>query len=251
MGTPEPVPGPPAAAAARRQLLEVSSLTAGYASRPVVFDVDLHVGEGEVVVLLGPNGAGKTTTLKSIFGLIRPMRGEIVLDGRDVTRVPGWDKVKRKVSFIPSERFVFGELDVAENLDLGAISDGKSEARAPRIERVQTLFPILRERLGQKARTMSGGEQRMLSLGISLMSSPRLLMLDEPSLGLAPAVVQRIMETIKELVESDGLSVLMVEQNVGQALRIADRVYVMRSGRIIHEESAAEMQARDQWWDLF
>jgi branched-chain amino acid transport system ATP-binding protein len=250
LATPEIAPAELMNGDGREPLLEVSSLRAGYASRPVVFDVDLHVGKGEVVVILGPNGAGKTTTLKAIFGLIRPLGGKVVFDGDDVTRVRAWSKVKRNVSFIPSERFVFGELDVAENLDLGAHAGG-SGARTERLERVQKLFPVLGERLKQKARTMSGGEQRMLSLGISLMSAPRLLMLDEPSLGLAPAVVQSLMETTKELVERDGLSVLMVEQNVGQALRIADRVYVMRSGRIIHEESAAKMQARDQWWDLF
>jgi branched-chain amino acid transport system ATP-binding protein len=239
------------ATATAQTLLRAESLRAGYGSRPVVFDVDLEVGDGEVVVLLGPNGAGKTTTLKAIFGLLRPFGGTVTFDSEDVTRLPGWKKVRRRIAFIPSERFVFGALAVSENLDLGALSERSHEARAQRRDDVQKLFPILRERLGQRAGTMSGGEQRMLSLAMSLMSSPRLLLLDEPSLGLAPAVVQRIMETIKQLVDTTGISVLMIEQNVGQALRVADRVYVMRSGRIIHQESAAQMQARDQWWDLF
>jgi branched-chain amino acid transport system ATP-binding protein len=247
----EAAAAPRPASPATAPLLQVAGLRAGYGTRPVVFDVELEVGEREVVVLLGPNGAGKTTTLKAISGLLRPFNGTVTFAGENVTRVPAWKKVKRRISFIPSERFVFGELDVGENLSLGAFTVSADAGREQQLDRVQALFPILAQRLDQRARTMSGGEQRMLSLGISLMSSPRLLLLDEPSLGLAPAVVQRIMETIRELVDTAGISVLMVEQNVGQALRIADRVYVMRSGRIIHEESATAMQARDQWWDLF
>jgi branched-chain amino acid transport system ATP-binding protein len=155
------------------------------------------------------------------------------------------------MAMIPSERFVFQDLTVLDNLLLGAANHPKSDRRVQRLELVQQLFPILVERSAQLAGTMSGGQQRMVSLGMALMADPKLLMLDEPSLGLAPAVVQQIFDTVRRLADEEGLAVLLLEQNVGQALRIVDRVSVMRSGRVILEESVEQMRARDSYWDLF
>jgi branched-chain amino acid transport system ATP-binding protein len=155
------------------------------------------------------------------------------------------------MSLIPSERFVFGDLSVLDNLRLGGLHEKSADVRQSRREQVYGMFPILRERSTQLAGTMSGGQQRMLSIGVAIMSGPRMLMLDEPSLGLAPSLVREIFDSIRSLATEEGLSVLLLEQNVGQALRITDRVYVMRSGRVILEETAEEMKAREQYWDLF
>jgi branched-chain amino acid transport system ATP-binding protein len=236
---------------AARPLLDVRGLQAGYGRKRVVFDVDLSLNRGEIVTVLGHNGAGKTTTLKTIFGMLPPFGGEIWYDGEDISRSSCRRNVKRGMSLIPSERIVFGDLSVIDNLRLGAMHERAGDERERRRERVHEIFPILQERTQQMARTMSGGQQRMLSLGLALMSSPRLLMLDEPSLGLAPALVIDIFDRIRKLADEEGLSVLLLEQNVGQALRIADRAYVMRSGRVILEESAAEMRTRENFWDLF
>jgi branched-chain amino acid transport system ATP-binding protein len=155
------------------------------------------------------------------------------------------------MALIPSERFVFADLPVLDNLLLGGANIADSSRRDERLELVYRLFPILRERSQQLAGTMSGGQQRMVSLGLALMSGPKLLMLDEPSLGLAPSVVQQIFDTVRHLADQEGLSVLLLEQNVAQALRIVDRVYVMRSGRVILEETVEQMRQRDSYWDLF
>jgi branched-chain amino acid transport system ATP-binding protein len=232
-------------------LLEVRGLHAGYGRKHVVFDVDLHVRQGEVVGVLGHNGSGKSTTIRTILGLLPVLGGAIRFNGHDVTKASSRATVKAGMAMIPSERFVFGDLTVIDNLLLGGANDPDSDRRARRLELVQQLFPILVDRREQVAGTLSGGQQRMVSLGMALMASPRLLMLDEPSLGLAPAVVQQIFDTVRRLADDDGLAVLLLEQNVGQALRIIDRTYVMRSGRIILEETVEEMRARDTYWDLF
>jgi branched-chain amino acid transport system ATP-binding protein len=239
------------AAATERDLLLLSGVQAGYGRKHVVFDVDLHVGRGEIVTIVGHNGAGKTTTLKTVFGMLRPLGGNIVYDGDDVARSSCRRNVLRGMSYIPAERFVFGDLNVIDNLRLGGMHHRDSKSRDERLALVYEMFPILRERSEQKARTMSGGQQRMLSLGLAMMSRPRLLLLDEPSLGLAPALVGEIFNGVRRLADEEGLSVLLLEQNVGQVLRIADRAYVMRSGRIILEETAAQMQQRPDYWDLF
>ena len=231
--------------------LATEALSAGYAKRAVVFDASLSVEEGEIVTLVGHNGAGKSTTLRAICGLNRPLGGKVFYRDHDVSHVSCAHKVGLGISFIPAERFTFGQLSVQDNLKLGALPVKDAAVRATTLARVFDMFPVLRDRSRQMAGTMSGGEQRMLSLGIALMSNPKLLLLDEPSLGLAPAVVQRIMDLLRELTTRDGLSVLLVEQNVAQALRIADRVYVMRAGHIILEETAARMRERDHLWDLF
>jgi len=216
-----------------------------------VFDVDIHVNEGEVVGILGHNGSGKSTTIKAVLGILPAQAGRITFQGRDVTKAGSRSNVKAGMALIPSERFVFSDLSVIDNLLLGGANEPDGDKRAKRLEMVYSLLPILKERAEQLAGTMSGGQQRMVSLGLALMSSPKLLMLDEPSLGLAPAVVEQIFSRVRQLADSEGLSVLLLEQNVGQALRIVDRVYVMRSGRVLLEETVEQMRARDSYWDLF
>ena len=235
----------------RPEALAVKGLCAGHARQQVVFDVDLHVGCGEIVALVGHNGAGKTTTLQTIFGILPPLGGSIAYFGADRTHAGPRANVQAGMSLIPSERFVFGDLTVRDNLLLGALHRVPADERRRRRQQVARLFPILAERESQIAGTLSGGQQRMVSLGLALMSGPRLLLLDEPSLGLAPAIVIEIFATIRRLADEHGLSVLLLEQNIGQALRVADRFYVMRNGRIILEESAAQMAARGDYWDLF
>lgn len=231
-------------------LLALAGLSCSYGRKHVVFDVDMTVGTGEIVSLFGHNGAGKTTIIKNVLGAYKPSGGSVRYAGEDITGSSARANVRRGMALIPSERFVFGDLTVYENLLLGAANLKDQSRQETLLAQVYELFPILQERSKQLAGTMSGGQQRMVSLGLALMTSPKLLLLDEPSLGLAPAVVQQIFTAVRTLAD-DGLSVLLLEQNVGQALRISDRAYVMRSGRIILQESAEKMRARDSYWDLF
>ncbi|MFQ5830723.1 MAG: ABC transporter ATP-binding protein [Candidatus Methylomirabilia bacterium] len=235
----------------RGGLLLVENLATGYLKKQVVFEVSLRVTPGEIVVLMGHNGAGKTTTLKAVFGLLPAWGGQVVFDGQPIGRTSTAARVRRGLSFIPQEHFVFANLTVAENLDLGAFSVNDRATKAARREKVFHLLPVLAERRRQFAGTLSGGEQRMVGLGMALMMQPRLLLLDEPSLGLAPLLVERGMETIAEIVRIEDLTVLLVEQNVRSALQIAQRVYIMRTGRVILEESGAAVAARSDLWELF
>jgi len=232
-------------------LLAVEGLATGYAKKQIVFGVDLRVEAGEIVALMGHNGAGKTTSLKAIAGLLPLWSGGITLDGEPIGQATSAARVRRGLSLVPQERFVFADLTVADNLELGAFSVSDPTIAAAQREKVLTLLPVLAERRRQLAGTLSGGEQRMLGLGMALMRRPRLLLLDEPSLGLAPLLVERIMETIRDIARHDNLTVLLVEQNVRHALAIAQRVYIMRTGRLIVEETGAAMAARGEWWDLF
>jgi branched-chain amino acid transport system ATP-binding protein len=213
--------------------------------------VDLSVSAGEIVAVLGHNGAGKTTTLNAIFGFIEPMAGIVSLQGSDVTTLPAVEHARRGMTFVPAERFVFQDLSVRENLLLAAMQESSAEQRVAHQMRADALFPVLAERRAQRAGTMSGGEQRMLSIGMALMAGPRLMLLDEPSLGLSPLFVETIMDAIRTVADELGVGVVMLEQNVAQALRIADRVYVMRSGETIAHETAAELRTREHLWDLF
>jgi branched-chain amino acid transport system ATP-binding protein len=232
-------------------MLVVEKLRTGYGRKQVVFDVDIHVNEGEVVGVLGHNGSGKSTTIKAVLGILPVQSGKVTFRGHDVSRAGSRANVKAGMAMIPSERFVFADLTVLDNLLLGGANERDGDKRAKRLEMVYGLLPILKERADQFAGTMSGGQQRMVSLGLALMSSPKLLMLDEPSLGLAPAVVEQIFDRVRLLADTEGLAVLLLEQNVGQALRVVDRVYVMRSGRVLLEETVEQMRARDSYWDLF
>jgi len=224
---------------------------AGYGRKTVVFDTTLHVMPGEIVGIFGHNGSGKSTTIRAVLGTNPAQRGTIRYFGDDVTRSSSRANVRAGMALIPSERFVFADLTVRENLLLGGANEKDADARSRRLDFVYELFPILQEREGQLAGTMSGGQQRMVSLGLALMTGPRLLMLDEPSLGLAPSIVQQIFAQVRRLADEEGLSVVLLEQNVAAALRIVDRVYVMRSGRVILEETVEEMRARESYWDLF
>lgn len=231
--------------------LAVDGLVASYGKVRVLHGISLTVGRSEIVTVLGHNGAGKTTMLKTVFGLVPRQSGRIVLNGRDATRDSHVAHVRQGMSFVPAEAPIFRDLTVLENLELGAYTVNDASVRRDRLTRVIDLFPLLGERRSQVAGTLSGGQQRMLSLGISLMAQPTLMLLDEPSLGIAPGLVQQIFERIKALSQSDGLSVLVVEQNVRAVLPIADRAYFMRGGHIILEESASAALARGKWWDLF
>jgi branched-chain amino acid transport system ATP-binding protein len=212
-------------------LLEVNGLHVSYGGINAVKGIDLTVGAGELVTLIGANGAGKTSTLRALSGLHRPAAGRIHYNGEDVTALPAFELVRRGLALVPEGRGVFGRLTVEENLAMGAYTRrDRVEVKSDR-ERVFALFPRLAERHRQAAGTLSGGEQQMLAIGRALMSRPKLLLLDEPSMGLAPLMVQRIFETIRQ-VAAEGVTLLLVEQNAKLALEVCDRGYVIESGMI-------------------
>ena len=230
--------------------LDVRSLSTGYGPKQVVFDASFTVNPGEIVTLMGHNGAGKSTILRAVHGLLPVQRGSVSYFGDDIsTRSPA-QNVADGMGLIPSEEFVYDALSVADNVRLGGIHLPKSE-RGPRQDFVHELFPIIGERGVQAAGTLSGGQKRMLSLAMLLMAKPRLMMLDEPSLGLAPSIVEDLFDRLRSLADEQGIAVLLVEQNVTQALRVADRAYAIRAGRIFLEESAETLRERDEFWDLF
>jgi branched-chain amino acid transport system ATP-binding protein len=212
-------------------MLRLDGVYAGYGRAPVLSDVSVEVGQGDLVCLIGANGAGKSTTLKTISGLVRPSAGRIVFDGREIQ---GWrpqDILRAGIAHCPEGRRVFPHLTVRENLEMGAYVRKDTGAVAADLERVLAHFPVLAERRRQAAGTLSGGEQQMLAIGRALMARPRLILFDEPSLGLAPTVVETTFRIIGEI-QKDGTTVFMVEQNAYMALRMATRAYVMETGRI-------------------
>ncbi len=213
-------------------LLEVEDLKTYYGAIQALKGVSLSVEEGEVVTLIGSNGAGKSTTLRSISGLTPARSGKIVIDGQDITRVPAHQIVSHGIALSPEGRHCFPRMTVRENLDLGAHRRKKGPEVDADLERIFELFPRLKEREKQKAGTMSGGEQQMLAIGRALMARPRLLMLDEPSMGIAPILVQRIYETIAEI-NRGGVTILLVEQNANYALDVSRRGYVLETGRVV------------------
>jgi branched-chain amino acid transport system ATP-binding protein len=223
-------------------LLAVRGLRARYGPIVAVREADLHVEEGEIVALLGANGAGKTTTLAAIAGLVRAREGEINVGGEDISRLSPEQIVRRGVSLTPEGRRLFATLTVAENLAVGAVSLGRRRKTDSEQEWLLDLFPVLARRLHSQAGTLSGGEQQQLAIARSLMSRPRLLLLDEPTLGLAPKLVELVFELIGRLRAERGLTVLLVEQNVHRALDLCDRAYVMRLGAISAEGTPEELR---------
>ena len=226
-------------------LLRTAGLRAGYGPVNVLHDLDLEVNEGEIVVILGANGAGKTTTMRAISGTIA-RQGTVELDGTDITKTSPDNIVRQGVAQVPQGRGTFPELSVEDNLRAGAITrrDGTSKINAD-MGRWYEQFPRLAERRGQRAGSLSGGEQQMLAIARALMSRPKLLLCDEPSLGLAPLITQELFAVIERLNKDEGLSVLLVEQNANLAMHMASRVYLLETGRIVAQGSAAELSADD------
>ncbi len=221
-------------------LLEVENLNVYYGVIQAIKNVSFTVGEGEVIALIGSNGAGKTTTLQTITGMLTPASGRIIFRGEDVTKVPGHKLVEMGISHVPEGRRVFSQLSVYENLKLGSFTrKNKSEIESS-IKRVYRSFPRLEERKNQLAGTLSGGEQQMLAMGRALMSVPIIMLMDEPSMGLSPILVQEIFHIIEEI-KRGGTTVLLVEQNANKALQIADRAYVLETGSIVKEGKASEL----------
>jgi branched-chain amino acid transport system ATP-binding protein len=221
--------------------LRISDLRVSYGGIAAVKGVSLEVARGEIVTLIGANGAGKTSTLKAIVGLVGAQSGDVTLFGESLRGIPTHKIAKRGVALVPEGRAIFGNLTVAENLELGAYLKRESAARAVRLERVLKLFPRLSERMAQEAGTLSGGEQQMLAIGRALMSDPKLLLLDEPSLGLAPKLVEQIFEAIVEIARG-GLTILLVEQNTRLALETAARAYVLVTGEIVLSGQCADLR---------
>jgi branched-chain amino acid transport system ATP-binding protein len=225
-------------------LLEVSGIRTFYGAIEALKGVSLTVGEGEVVTLIGSNGAGKSTTLRSVSGLSPAASGTVTFDGEDITRVSAHEIVTRGIALSPEGRRCFPRMTVRENLDLGAYRR-RGTVIADDMDRVFTLFPRLKEREKQKAGTMSGGEQQMLAIGRALMASPRLLLLDEPSLGIAPILVDQIYETITRIAGS-GMAILLVEQNANRALETASRGYVLETGRVVLASDSTSLRANPE-----
>ncbi len=221
-------------------MLEIENLEAAYGDARALSGVTLSVGPGEIVALLGPNGAGKSTLLKSIAGLLRPRAGTIRWEGEDLSRVGAHLIVERGLAMVPEGRRLFGSMTVEENLELGAFAARARNTRRASLERVYALFPDLRERRRQAVRALSGGQQQMVAVGRALMTNPRLLMLDEPSLGIAPRLVRAILEALVEI-NRGGVAVFLVEQNVQAALTLAHRAYVLEGGRIVGEGTGAAL----------
>jgi branched-chain amino acid transport system ATP-binding protein len=239
--TVEPMPVSSAGAVpAAEPLLKLDDVYTNYGQIRALQGVTIEVDKGEIVTLIGANGAGKTTTLKTICGLLHPREGTVWFDGKDASRTAAHDLVKAGIGHAPEGRRIFSRLTVLENLQMGGFTRKPAEINED-VDRVMTLFPRLRERTYQQGGTLSGGEQQMLAIGRAMMSRPRLLLLDEPSLGLAPIIIQTVFETIKEI-NAAGTTILLVEQNALQALNIADRGYVLQTGSVVLSGPAGKLR---------
>ena len=225
-------------------ILELEGINTYYGQIHILQDENIVVHEGELVCLLGGNASGKSTTLKTILGLVRPRTGTVKLAGEDVTNMPTAHRIQRGLAIVPENRRLFGPMTVLENLEMGAYLRPKADLKAE-FDRVYELFPLLYDRRGQLAGTMSGGEQQMVAMGRALMSQPKLLLMDEPSMGLAPVLVERSFEIIKQ-VNDAGVGMLIVEQNANVSLSIADRGYVLSTGRVVLEGKAADLLQNEE-----
>ena len=221
-------------------MFELREINVGYGDVHVVYDVGMQIHEGEVISLVGSNGAGKTTIMRTISGLLRPLSGEIVFEGRRVDRFRPAQIVELGISQVPEGRKLFGSLPVELNLEMGSIRKQARPNRLRNMEKVLRLFPVLAERKRQMAGSLSGGEQQMLAIGRSLMSEPKLLIMDEPSLGLSPLLVKTILDTVGKI-RKEGTTVLLVEQNLVQSLKISDRGYILETGRIVRTGTGKEL----------
>jgi branched-chain amino acid transport system ATP-binding protein len=221
-------------------MLELSNVRAGYGAINVLWDVSLKIAAGQLTTIIGPNGAGKTTLLRAIMGLLPVAGGEILLDGARLNGTPAWNMADAGVAMIPEGRMVFRDMSVEENLIMGAFHKSHRPFVKQRLEQSYTMFPRLRERRGQLAGSLSGGEAQMLAMARGLMSDPRLLIIDEPSLGLAPLVVNELFEILARL-KADGRTIVLVEQNTERAVGVADHVYLMQSGKVALSQPAAEV----------
>lgn len=227
-------------------MLRIEGLSAGYSAKPVLNDISINVGASQFVAIVGPNGAGKTTLFKTISGIVRPSGGAITFDGVDLLAVPPPQRAHLGIAHVPEGRQVFPSLTVMENLEMGAMTESGRRDWQTNIERIFEWLPVLKERRNQFAGTMSGGQQQMLAIGRGLASSPKLLMLDEPSMGLAPSTADFIFERLIEIRRQSGLTMLLVEQRVAEALESADHGYVLEAGRVVLEGNNATLRADDR-----
>lgn len=227
-------------------MLRIEGLSAGYSAKPVLNDISINVGAGEFVAIVGPNGAGKTTLFKTISGIVKPSGGAITFDGVDLLAVPPPQRPHLGIAHVPEGRQVFPSLTVMENLEMGAMTESGRRDWQSNIERIFEWLPVLKERRNQFAGTMSGGQQQMLAIGRGLASSPKLLMLDEPSMGLAPSTADFIFERLIEIRRQSGLTMLLVEQRVAEALESADHGYVFEAGRVVLEGNNDTLRADDR-----
>jgi branched-chain amino acid transport system ATP-binding protein len=226
-------------------ILEIKGVSVGYGATKVLHGVSLIVAEGEIVSLIGSNGAGKTTLLKSLYSVPAPSEGEIHFAGRNITGMATHQVSRHGLSLVPEGRRIFPAMTVLENLKMGLVALTDTSHETSTLKRIFSLFPRLEERMAQRAGTLSGGEQQMLAIGRSMMARPKLLLLDEPSLGLAPLVVKTIFTTLRQIA-AEGTTIFIVEQNANQALKLADRAYVLSNGRITMQGTGAELLAHDE-----
>jgi branched-chain amino acid transport system ATP-binding protein len=224
-------------------MLSVNDVEVRYGAVPAIRNLSINVDRGEIVTMLGANGAGKTTTLRMISGLHRPFSGTVTLEGEDITTTPAHHLVEMGLSHIPEGRRIFGTMSVIENLEMGAFR--RKGNYSSEFDHIFSLFPVLGERRKQLGGTLSGGEQQMLAIGRALMAKPRILLMDEPSLGLAPKIIAAIFEIITQI-RSEGVTILLVEQNANQALRIADRGYVLENGHVLYQDTAPALLGDDR-----